>query len=118
MFTVTERAAQELQTFLQNEDKLDYALRVVVQAGGCCGPAYGLFLEKEITPGDVVVEAGRVKICIDQMSNTLLAEAKLDFIEGPEPAFYIDNPQAPQSSCGCSSAGTSNGSGSGCGCGN
>lgn len=117
MFTVTEKAAQALHQFLQNEGKQDHALRVVVQSGGCCGPAYGLFLEKEMAPGDLVVETGQVKVYVDQMSSTLLAEAKLDFTESPEPAFYIDNPKAPQGgSCGCSSS-ESKSNGNGCGCG-
>ncbi|MCI2429996.1 iron-sulfur cluster assembly accessory protein [Candidatus Acetothermia bacterium] len=122
MFTVTEKAAQALSQFLQNEGKGDHGLRVVAQAGGCCGPAYGLFLEKERAPGDLVVEAGSVKIYVDQMSSTLLSEAKLDFTDGPEPAFYIDNPNSPQGgSCGCGSSegkdSSSNSNGCGCGCG-
>ncbi|MCS6902982.1 MAG: iron-sulfur cluster assembly accessory protein [Candidatus Bipolaricaulota bacterium] len=113
MFTVTERAAQALYQFLQSEGKSDYALRVVAQAGGCCGPAYGLFLEKEMAPGDLVIEAGSVKIYVDQMSSALLDEAKLDFMDGPEPGFFIDNPKAQGSACGCASSSDSNG----CGCG-
>lgn len=104
MFTVTEKAAQELYRFLQSEGKEDHALRVVAQAGGCscCGPAYGLFLEKEMTPGDTVIQAGQVKIFLDQMSSELLSEAKLDFMDGPEQGFFIDNPKAqPQGDCGC-----------------
>lgn len=118
MFTVTERAAQALSQFLQSDGKSDYALRVVAQAGGCCGPAYGLFLEREMAPGDLVIEAGSVKIYVDQMSSALLAEAKLDYMDGPESGFFIDNPRVQGSSCGCgTSASTSGSDGCGCGCG-
>lgn len=109
MFTVTERAAQALYQFLQSERKEDHALRIVAQAGGCscCGPAYGLFLEKEMAPGDTVIQAGQVKIFLDQMSSTLLSEAKLDYMDGPEPGFFIDNPKAHSEGsggCGCGHA--------------
>lgn len=117
MFTVTEKAAQALHQFLQSEGKGDHALRVVAQTGGCCGPAYGLFLEKESAPGDTVVQAGQVKIFIDQMSSSLLSEAKLDFSDGPEQGFFIDNPKAQQGSCGCGSGTESNNGDCGCGCG-
>ncbi len=111
MFTVTEKAAQALYQFLQGEGKEDHALRIVAQAGGCscCGPTYGLFLEKEMTPGDTVIRAGQVTIFLDQLSSTLLSEATLDYTDGPEQGFFIDNPtaQAERSegsggcSCGC-----------------
>lgn len=103
MFTVTPRAAQALYEFLQSEGKTEYALRIVAQMGGCscCGPAYGLFLEKESAPGDTIIHAGPVKIFLDQMSSALLDEATLDFIDGPEQGFYIDNPKA-QSQGDCS----------------
>jgi len=108
MFTVTQKAAQELYRFLQSEGKEDHALRIVAQADGCscCGPAYGLFLEKEMAPGDTVVQVGQIKIFLDQMSSALLSEAKLDFMDGPEQGFFIDNPRAQAEGsggcdCGC-----------------
>ena len=112
MFTVTERAAQALYQFLQGEGKEDHALRIVAQAGGCscCGPAYGLFLEKEMAPGDTVIQAGQIKIFLDQMSSTLLSEAKLDYMDGPEQGFFIDNPKAH-------AAGADGSGGCNCGCG-
>lgn len=115
MFTVTEKAAQALHQFLQGAGKQDHALRVVAQTGSCCGPAYGLFLEKERAPGDTVVQAGQARIFIDQTSSALLAEAKLDFNDGPEQGFSIDNPKAQQGSCGCSSGAESGGHACGCG---
>ncbi len=95
MFVVTDRAAQALYQFLQSEGKTEYALRIVAQMGSCscCGPAYGLFLEKESAPGDTIIHAGPVKIFLDQMSSALLDEATLDFMDGPEQGFFIDNPK-------------------------
>jgi iron-sulfur cluster assembly accessory protein len=104
MFKVTERAAQELYQFLQSEGKTEYALRIVAQEGGCscCGPSYGLFLEKESAPGDTIIQAGPVKIFLDQMSSALLDEATLDFQDDPQPGFFIDNPKfSSQGNCGC-----------------
>ncbi|MCS7198189.1 MAG: iron-sulfur cluster assembly accessory protein [Candidatus Bipolaricaulota bacterium] len=108
MLTVTERAAQALYQFLQSEGKTDYALRIVAQLGGCscCGPAYGLFLEKESAPGDTIIHAGPVKIFLDQMSSALLDEATLDFMDGPEQGFFIDNPKAhAEGAGGCACGG-------------
>nr|BAL55785.1 Fe-S cluster assembly protein [uncultured Acetothermia bacterium]BAL55881.1 Fe-S cluster assembly protein [uncultured Acetothermia bacterium]BAL57098.1 Fe-S cluster assembly protein [uncultured Acetothermia bacterium]BAL58807.1 hypothetical conserved protein [Candidatus Acetothermum autotrophicum] len=112
MFTVTEKAAHALYQFLQSEGKTEYALRIVAQEGGCscCGPTYGLFLEKEMAPGDTVVQAGQIRIFLDQMSSALLSEAKLDYMDGPEQGFFIDNPKAQ-------ATGTEGTGGCGCGCG-
>jgi iron-sulfur cluster assembly accessory protein len=119
MLQVTPKAAEALRNFLQAEDKAGHALRIVAQSGCCSGNMYGLFLEKEATPEDVVIQQDGVSIYLDRMSEAMLSEAKLDFEMGPQgEAFFIDNPldQRSQGSggCGCGSGGEKGS----CGCGN
>jgi iron-sulfur cluster assembly accessory protein len=124
MLSVTPRAAQALKAFLEKEGQPNQALRIVAQPGGCCsGATYGVFFEKEKAPEDVVLQHDGVTIYLDQFSDSLLAEAKLDYEDGPQgQVFFIDNPRDQQhgregGTCGCAeeggSCGCTNGS---CGC--
>lgn len=124
MLQVTPRAAEALKNYLQGEGKADHALRIVAQGGCCSGTTYGLSLEKEAMPDDVVIQQEGVKIYVNPMSGALLSEAKLDFENGPQgETFFIDNPMDQgahnheHGSCGCSEGGGSCGCGSGsCNC--
>ncbi|OGF55541.1 MAG: hypothetical protein A2Z21_02635 [Candidatus Fraserbacteria bacterium RBG_16_55_9] len=122
MVTLTAKAAEKMKETLQQEDKQDYGLRLIAQAGGCncCGPSYGLFPEKETQPSDTVLTQGDVQLFIDPASLALLEGATIDFVDHPEhgQGFTIQNSNLQgqaQGECGCASGeGSSEGS---CGCG-
>jgi len=121
MLQVTPKAAEALKNFLQSEGKTGQALRIVAQGGCCSSTMYGLFLEKEAGPEDVVIHQDGVMIYMDHMSDAMLSEAKLDFEMGPQgEAFFIDNPldqggHSQEGGCGCGSSG--GGEKGSCGCG-
>jgi len=103
MLTVTLKATEMLKEVLKKEGKEDHSLRIVVQEG-CCGYAYGMFLEKEANPGDVIVEQDGIRIFIDPASVPMLKGSTIDYVAGLQNAgFTIENPNQPkrEGSCGC-----------------
>jgi iron-sulfur cluster assembly accessory protein len=117
--TVTERAAQEVKTVIEDQGEPNAMLRVYVAGGGCSGLQYGMALETEPMEGDQIFEVQGVRLVIDQQSFPYLNGAVVDYVEGLMGAgFKIDNPNAA-SSCGCGSSFSTEDSGgaaaSGCG---
>jgi iron-sulfur cluster assembly accessory protein len=101
MITLTESAADKVKELLQEEGRLDIALRVAVQPGGCSGLRYAMYLDDEIAESDTSQEQFGVRIVVDRMSAPYLDQAKVDFLDTLEQSgFTIDNPLA-QGSCAC-----------------
>jgi len=119
--SLTTAAASAVRDLLQKRNLEDYALRVFVSGGGCSGFQYGMALEGNIRPEDLVSEQNGVKVVIDEISISYLSGATIDYVEEiMGGGFKIENPNAV-SSCGCgNSFKTSNepaaGTGGGCGC--
>ena len=101
MITLSESAAGKVKELLVQEGRTDIALRVAVQPGGCSGLRYAMYLDDEVSDGDVAAEQFGVRVVIDRMSVPYLDEAKIDFVDSLEASgFTIDNPMA-QGSCAC-----------------
>jgi iron-sulfur cluster assembly accessory protein len=101
MVALTQAAAGKVKELLDQEGRVDIALRVAVQPGGCSGLRYAMFLDDEVSDKDVSAEQFGVRIVVDRMSVPYLSEAKIDFVDTLEQSgFTIDNPQA-QGSCAC-----------------
>jgi iron-sulfur cluster assembly accessory protein len=101
MIELTETAAGKVKELLQEEGRVDIALRVAVQPGGCSGLRYAMFLDDDISDKDVTQEQFGVRVAIDRMSVPYLQEAKIDFVDTLEASgFTIDNPVA-QGTCAC-----------------
>jgi iron-sulfur cluster assembly protein len=126
--TLTERAASELKTLIEENNKQSAALRVWVAGGGCSGLQYGMALDDEQPEeGDIVMNDHDVKIYVDQMSLRYMTGAVVDYVDDTlGGGFKIENPNAKRS-CGCGSSfsadeegieGLENGGGGcgGCGC--
>jgi iron-sulfur cluster assembly protein len=125
--TLTARAAQELKSLLQEQEKPNAALRVWVAGGGCSGLQYGMALDDaEPEEGDNVLQDQDIKIFVDELSLRYMAGAVVDYVDDQfGGGFKIENPNAVKS-CGCGSSfsteeqgieGLENGGGCGsCGC--
>jgi iron-sulfur cluster assembly protein len=104
--TLTETAAREIQTIIQQQE-LDAAkirLRVGVKGGGCSGFSYLLDLTESEKEHDEVFEQHGIKIVCDSKSLLYLNETTIDFkdeIMGR--GFVFQNPNAT-STCGCGSS--------------
>lgn len=98
--TLTETAAQRVQSFLQNRGK-GIGLRLGVKTSGCSGMAYILEFADEIQAEDTVFENRGVKVIVDPKSLIYLDGTELDFIkEGLNEGFKFNNPNE-KDRCGC-----------------
>lgn len=101
MFTVTEKAADEIKKLLSEENIPNAVLRVRVVPGGCSGFSYEMGFDDETEDSDQLFENGGVKVAIDELSITYLEGAVLDYKDGLNgTGFSINNPNA-KGSCGC-----------------
>jgi iron-sulfur cluster assembly accessory protein len=101
MVALSQMAAGKVKELLEQEGRVDIALRVAVQPGGCSGLRYAMYLDDQVADGDVTAEQFGVRVVVDRMSVPYLGEAKIDFIDTLEASgFTIDNPVA-QGSCAC-----------------
>ena len=101
MFTVTEKAAKEIEKLLSEENIPNAVLRVRVVPGGCSGFSYEMGFDDETEDSDQLFENGGVKVAIDELSFTYLQGAVLDYQDGLNgTGFSINNPNA-KGSCGC-----------------
>jgi iron-sulfur cluster assembly accessory protein len=98
---LTQSAAGKVKELLEEEGRVDIALRVAVQPGGCSGLRYAMFLDDQVSEKDQTEEQFGVRLVIDRMSIPYLSQATIDYVDSLEATgFTIDNPAA-QSSCAC-----------------
>lgn len=108
VINLTPAAAQAVKDLLAARNLEGYALRVFVAGGGCSGIQYGMALEGNIRPEDLVCEFEGVKAVVDEVSIDYLRGATVDYVETPQGSgFKIENPNfVPTcSSSGCSGCG-------------
>jgi iron-sulfur cluster assembly accessory protein len=101
MLTVTESAAEKIQTLLDREGQTDSGLRMRVVGGGCSGLQYKLEFEEAPNDDTNVIESHGVRVFIDMKSALYLAGSELDYDDGlMGQGFKINNPNA-KNQCGC-----------------
>lgn len=125
MISLSEKAASEIRTIMEQNGGTFEGIRVFVAGGGCSGLSYGMQIANEpATADDLVFESGGVKVIVDVASHQYLTGASIDFDDSLQGGgFKINNPNAVKS-CGCGSsfateegAESKEASGGGCGCG-
>ena len=125
MISLSEKAASEIRTIMEQNGGTFEGIRVFVAGGGCSGLSYGMQIADEpATSDDLVFESGGVKVIVDMASHQYLTGASIDFDDSLQGGgFKINNPNAVKS-CGCGSsfateeaAEGESSCGGGCGCG-
>jgi iron-sulfur cluster assembly protein len=127
MVNLSEKAAVELKSIMDQNGGTFVGVRVFVAGGGCSGLQYGMQIADEPpTSDDLVFDHEGVKVIVDSQSHQHLEGSSIDFDDSLQGGgFKINNPNAA-SSCGCgnsfseSEEGTKSGGGcgsGGCGCG-
>jgi iron-sulfur cluster assembly protein len=104
--TLTERAAQEVKTILEQQSlsSADTYLRVGVKGGGCSGFTYSLDLTDVKNDQDETFDNFGIQVVCDQKSYLYLNGTSVDFKdELMGRGFVFNNPNAT-SSCGCGSS--------------
>jgi iron-sulfur cluster assembly protein len=104
--TVTETAAREIRTIIEQQelDASNIRLRVGVKGGGCSGFSYLLDLTEQQRDTDESFEINGIKVVCDPKSYLYLNGTTIDFKdEVMGRGFVFSNPNAT-SSCGCGSS--------------
>ena len=98
--TLTDRAAQHVQRYIQKRGK-GIGLRLGVRTTGCSGLAYKLEFADDRLPEDTEFETNGVRVLIDPKSLAYLEGTELDFVrEGLNEGFKFNNPNE-KDRCGC-----------------
>ena len=98
--TMTERAAERVQAFMNNRGK-GVGLRLTVKTSGCSGMAYSIEFADVFDAEDQTFESFGVKLLVDQKSLVYLEGTELDYTkEGLNEGFKFNNPNV-KNSCGC-----------------
>jgi iron-sulfur cluster assembly accessory protein len=101
MIELTPSAVSAARTIVETAKTPASGLRILVEAGGCSGFMYKMELAAERRDGDAVVEAGGVKIFIDDLSQPMVQGMVIDYETSFEKSgFVFQNPNAT-ASCGC-----------------
>lgn len=102
LIDVTEPAAERIRDLLSKEGKLEsHGLRMKVIGGGCSGLRYELAFDDRVTEADTEIEAGGVRVIVDEKSALYLVGTTLDFVDTlQESGFKMSNPNAT-TTCGC-----------------
>lgn len=101
LVTLTESAASKVKELMAEEPEGEATvLRVAVQGGGCSGFEYALGFDSGAQEGDHAIDAFGIPLVVDPLSAPYIQGTQIDFVEGLQGGFAINNPNVT-SSCGC-----------------
>ena len=101
LVTLTESAATKVKELMAEEPEGEATvLRVAVQGGGCSGFEYALGFDSGAQEGDHQTDAFGVPVVVDPHSAPYLQGTEIDFLDGLQGGFAINNPNV-SSACGC-----------------
>jgi len=118
--SISPTAAEAVQNILTERKLEDYALRVYISSGGCCGAQFGMALDNNFHEDDTTINSNGVKLFVDAASLESLRGASIDFVDDPVKGsgFVVNNVNLgnSQNEEGC--GGGSGGCGGSCSCNN
>jgi iron-sulfur cluster assembly protein len=101
LVSLTESAAAKIRDLMAEEPEGEASvLRIAVQGGGCSGFQYALGFDRGSQEGDHEVASHGVPVVVDPFSAPYLAGTEIDWVEGLQAGFAINNPNV-SGSCGC-----------------
>jgi iron-sulfur cluster assembly accessory protein len=99
--SLTEGAATKIRELMAEEPEGDTGvLRIAVQGGGCSGFEYALGFDQSAQEGDHRVSSYGIDIVVDPFSAPYLTGTQIDFVDGLQGGFAINNPNVT-AACGC-----------------
>jgi iron-sulfur cluster assembly protein len=99
--SLTAGAAAKIKDLMAEEpDGEAEVLRIAVQGGGCSGFQYALGFDRGPQEGDNEVESHGIPVVVDPFCAPYLAGTEIDWVEGLQAGFAINNPNV-SGSCGC-----------------
>jgi len=101
LVSLTEGAATKIRNLMAEEPAGEAeVLRIAVQGGGCSGFEYALGFDTGAQEGDHEIDAFGIQVVVDPFSAPYLQGTQIDFVEGLQGGFAINNPNV-SSACGC-----------------
>ena len=101
LVSLTESAAAKIRDLMAEEPEGEASvLRIAVQGGGCSGFQYALGFDRGAQEGDSELESHGVPVVVDPFSAPYLSGTEIDWVEGLQAGFAINNPNV-SSACGC-----------------
>ena len=101
ILTLTEGAAAKIKQLMAEEPEAEAGvLRISVQGGGCSGFEYALGFDRGAQEGDHELFSHGISIVVDPFSAPYIQGTQIDFVDGLQGGFAINNPNV-SSSCGC-----------------
>jgi iron-sulfur cluster assembly accessory protein len=101
LVSLTPGAATKIRELMADEPAGEAeVLRIAVQGGGCSGFEYALGFDTGAQEGDHEIDALGVPVVVDPFSAPYLQGTQIDFVEGLQGGFAINNPNV-SSACGC-----------------
>ena len=101
---LTDRAAEQVKSFISDAERDNLHLRVYVSGGGCSGLQYGMALDEIIDSDDEVFTIKNVKVVLSCMDVKYLFGSIVDYVETTMGGgFKVENPNAVKA-CGCGSS--------------
>ena len=99
--SLTAGAAAKIKDLMAEEPEGEAAvLRIAVQGGGCSGFQYALGFDRGAQEGDNEVHVDGIDVVVDPFSAPYLAGTEIDWVDGLQAGFAINNPNV-SASCGC-----------------
>lgn len=103
--TLTKKAAQTFLRISEQEGKTGWGLRFDEKPAGCSGFEYVLEFSEKPIENDEIFHSNGVDIHVYKSALGRLLGCEIDYLDGLESGFKVNNPNV-RSSCGC---GTSHG---------
>jgi iron-sulfur cluster assembly accessory protein len=101
LVNLTEGAATKIKELMAEEPEGEAGvLRIAVQGGGCSGFEYALGFDSGAQEGDHEIQAYGIQVVVDPFSAPYLQGTQIDFVDGLQGGFAINNPNV-SSACGC-----------------
>jgi iron-sulfur cluster assembly protein len=99
--SLTEGAATKIRQLMAEEPEGESGvLRIAVQGGGCSGFEYALGFDQAAQEGDHELFSHGIQIVVDPLSAPYLSGTQIDFVDGLQGGFAINNPNVT-AACGC-----------------
>ena len=93
LVSLTEPAAAKIKDLMAEEPAGEAeVLRIAVQGGGCSGFQYALGFDRGAQEGDHELSSQGVPVVVDPFSAPYLAGTEIDWVEGLQAGFAINNP--------------------------
>ena len=101
LISLTEPAAAKIKDLMAEEPAGEAeVLRIAVQGGGCSGFQYALGFDRGAQDGDHELSSHGISVVVDPFSAPYIAGTEIDWVEGLQAGFAINNPNV-SASCGC-----------------